>query len=178
MRIIGGIAKKRKLISPKESARPTSDRIKETLFDVLGNIEGKTFLDLFAGTGNVGIEAISRGAFLVYFVEKSHRICKLIKKNLKLTGFERKAKVLEKEVTKNLFKVFKGRGSIFDIVFADPPYEKGIVKKIFNNFDFGILTEDGIFVLQHSVREETDDRAKRVVRIGDTLLSFFERKNE
>ena len=175
MRVIGGTAKNKKLISGYDTVRPTSDRIKETLFNVLENIQGTYFLDLFSGTGNIGIEAISRGAASVCFVEKSFNLCKTIKENLRLTGFEQKGRVFKREVNKNLFSFFKNRCFVFDIIFADPPYEKGTVRKIFDIIDFDIVPKDGIFVLQHSVREKVNNRAKREIQIGDTLLSFYER---
>lgn len=175
MRVIGGKAKNKKLISGYDNVRPTSDRIKETLFNLLGNIKGTYFLDLFAGTGNIGIEAISRGTASVCFVEKSFNLCKTIKENLRLTCFEQKGRVFNKEVNKNLFSFFKNKCFIFDVIFADPPYEKGIVKKIFDIIDFDIVPKDGIFVLQHSVREKVNNKAIREVQIGDTLLSFYER---
>ena len=178
MRVIGGVAKRKKLVSCKGSVRPTTDRIKETLFNLLGDIEGKHFLDLFAGTGSIGIEAASRGASSVYFVEKSYSLCKIIKENLILTGFKQKGNVFQKELKKNLFKTFKDKGICFDIIFADPPYEKGIVKELFNIIDFDIIEEGGFFVLQHSIREKGVISPKREVKIGDTLLSFYERNNQ
>ena len=106
MRIIGGTAKKKKLLSRTDIVRPTSDIIKETLFNLVGDIEGAYFLDLFAGTGNVGIEALSRGAASVIFVEKSYELCRIINKNLKITEFVGRGKVVKKEVKRNLFKSF------------------------------------------------------------------------
>ena len=176
MRIIGGIAKKKKLISPISSVRPTSDRIKETLFNLLGDIKETIFLDLFAGTGNIGIEAISRGASSAYFVEKSSGLCNIIKKNLRATAFEQKGTVLNREVKKSLFHLFRKKDIFFNTIFADPPYEKGMVKKLFSFIELNLLTEDGYFVLQHSLREKPDLEPVRVIKIGDTLLSFFDNK--
>ncbi len=143
----------------------------------MGDINETNFLDLFAGTGNIGIEAISRGCSSVYFVESSSIHCNIIKENLILTGFEKKGKVIRKMVKKGLFKVFKENGFHFDIIFADPPYEVGIVQKILDTIDFDILADGGIYVLQHSIRENAGNKAKKEVRIGDTLLSFYGRKD-
>ncbi len=178
MRIIGGIAKKKKLISSASSVRPTSDRIKETLFNLLGDIKETNFLDLFAGTGNIGIEAISRGASFAYFVEKSSGLCNIIKENLRATAFEQKGTVLQKEVNKNLLHLFRKKDIFFNTIFADPPYEKGMVKKLFDLIELELLTEHGCFVLQHSLREKSELKPDRVIKIGDTLLSFFEREKQ
>ena len=180
MRIISGTLKKHKLISPKmkvsPTIRPTSDRIKETLFNLLGDITGVYFLDLFAGTGNIGIEALSRGARYVYFVEKSGYFCNIIKKNLSATNLTEQAKVINKKVSNGLFNRFKEENITFDIIFADPPYGKGILNELNNILDYDILKEKGIFVYQHSVREKIEGSANRSVKIGDSLLSLFYRK--
>lgn len=177
MRIIGGLAKKKKLISIEGAVRPTSDRIKETLFNLLGNMKDKTFLDLFAGTGNIGIEALSRGATSAFFVEKSDSLCNIIQKNLRITNFENSAIILRKDVFKNMFTFLKSKNLSFHIVFADPPYEMGMVKKIFEKFDVHILKKNGIFALQHSKRESPEPESTRSVKIGDTNISLFEKSN-
>jgi len=177
MRIIGGDAKRKRLISYNDIARPTASRIKETLFNLVGNVKGLYFLDLYAGTGNIGIEAISRGAEAVCFVEKAPELCKIIRKNLKTTGFEERGRIFRHQVTGSLFKLFKKKLFIFDIVFADPPYESGQISRLMNCIDFSIIDREGIFVVQHSVREKIKKRANRVVKIGDTLLSIFERQS-
>ncbi|TET17859.1 MAG: 16S rRNA (guanine(966)-N(2))-methyltransferase RsmD [Candidatus Cloacimonadota bacterium] len=176
MRVIGGSAKKQKLITGYETVRPTSDTIKETLFNLLGDLKQTYFLDLFAGTGNIGIEALSRGAASAIFVEKSVSLCKIIRQNLKLTHFDEKSSVLRREVTKSLFENFLDKCFIFDIVFADPPYEKGMIKKLFECFDNSIISNDGVLIVQHSIREKPLRKPSRELKIGDTNLSFFESK--
>lgn len=177
MRIIGGTAKKRKLLSRSDIVRPTSDRIKETLFNILGDIKEAYFLDLYAGTGNIGIEALSRGASHTFFVENSFDLCKIIKENLQITGFRQNGRVLKRKVTKNLFNTFLNKCLIFDVVFADPPYEEGIIKDLFRCIDFNIVAKDGLFVVQHSIRETPRFRARRTIKIGDTVLSFYDKIN-
>jgi 16S rRNA (guanine966-N2)-methyltransferase len=175
MRIIGGTAKKKKLLSRTDVVRPTSDIIKETLFNLLGDLEGSYFLDLYAGTGNVGIEALSRGAASVIFVEKSYELCRIIHKNLKITDFVQRGKVVKKEVKKSIFKSFLNKCLIFDVIFADPPYEKGIVKHLLKCFDFNLLAKDGLFVIQHSTREYPKIKSTKAVTVGDSVLSVFEK---
>lgn len=176
MRVIGGSAKKRKLVSGYDAVRPTSDTIKETLFNLLGDLRGAYFLDLFAGTGSVGIEALSRGAESCIFVERSNDLSKVIKENIRITGFQEKGHVLRKDVNKKLFQDFLDKCFIFDVVFADPPYEKGMIKQFFDTIDMSIIANGGILVVQHSVREKTKWKPYKETKIGDTVLSLFERK--
>jgi N6-adenine-specific methylase len=131
MRIIGGRAKGRRIFTPKgRRIRPTSDMVKESLFNILPSIKGKLFLDLFAGTGNVGLEALSRGAAMAVFVERNPHLAEVINKNLAICGFDENYEIISATVEKGIKLLSKGRKR-FDIIFADPPYEKGIVKKFF-----------------------------------------------
>jgi 16S rRNA (guanine966-N2)-methyltransferase len=176
MRVIGGSAKKRKLVSGYDAVRPTSDAIKETLFNLLGDLRGTYFLDLYAGTGSVGIEALSRGAESCIFVEKSRDLSKVIRENIKITGFQEKGHVVRKDVDKKLFRTFLDKCFVFDVVFADPPYEKGMIKHLFEIIDMSIIAVGGILVVQHSIRENTKWKPSRETKTGDTVLSLFERK--
>jgi 16S rRNA (guanine966-N2)-methyltransferase len=182
MRIIGGDAKGRRIYSPKNSkTRPTSDGIKESLFNILQEVSGKSFLDLFAGCGNVGLEALSRGAAKVVFVEKNPVMVNAIKRNLLELGINNKYQILETEAAKGIKKLQR-KGEQFDFLFADPPYEKGFVREIFQYLGEGeMISSDGVAIFQHSVREDipgtltgtfmlTDQR-----RYGDTRISFFKR---
>ena len=182
MRIIGGDAKGRRIYSPKKSKiRPTSDGIKESLFNILQAVSGKAFLDLFAGCGNVGLEALSRGAANVVFVEKNPVMVNAIKRNLLELGIKNKYQILETEAAKGIKKLQR-KGEQFDFLFADPPYEKGFIREIFQYLGEGeMISSDGVAIFQHSVREDipgtmtgtfmlTDQR-----RYGDTRISFFKR---
>lgn len=182
MRIIGGDAKGRRIYSPKKNnIRPTSDGIKESLFNILHEVSGKAFLDLFAGCGNVGLEALSRGAAKVVFVEKNPVMVNAIKRNLLELGIDNKYQILETEAAKGIKKL-RSKGEQFDFFFADPPYEKGFVREVFQYLGDGeMISSDGVVILQHSVREHipgtltgtfmlTDQR-----RYGDTHISFFKR---
>lgn len=182
MRIIGGDAKGRRIYSPKVSKiRPTSDGIKESLFNILQEISGKTFLDLFAGCGNVGLEALSRGAARVVFVEKNPVMANAIRRNLKELGISNNYEILEKEVAKAIKKM-RNKGERFDFIFADPPYEKGFIREIVQCLGEGeMISPSGVVIVQHSIREDMQETLTGTLmltdqrRYGDTLISFFKK---
>src|SRR2546426_798196 len=122
MRIIGGTSRGRRLSGPRGAAiRPTADQVKGALFNILADrIVGARFLDLFAGTGNIGLEALSRGATQATFVESNPIACRLLEANVRRCGFERAAEVRPVPVSRFLKHT---RGPAYDIVFLDPPYE-------------------------------------------------------
>ncbi len=120
MRIIGGKYRGRKLARPGDDIRPTTDRLRESLFNVLGpRVEGSVWLDLFAGSGAMGIEALSRGASLVVFNDRGFEAVRLIEKNLRLCGIERGFEIHQKDALTLLNQL---RGRSFDFVILDPPY--------------------------------------------------------
>lgn len=125
MRVITGIARGKRLVTPDSyDVRPTSDKVKEALFSALQfDIEGRRVLDLFAGSGQLGIEALSRGAKCCVFVDNSRASINLVKKNLEITGLENSAKVIQSD-----FSSFAAMSrDVFDIVFLDPPYAAGML---------------------------------------------------
>ncbi|WP_457569222.1 16S rRNA (guanine(966)-N(2))-methyltransferase RsmD [Desulfurobacterium sp.] len=184
MRIIGGKYKGRRLYSlPKRKdtklLRPTTDRVKESVFSILDEyLEGTKFLDLFAGTGNVGIEALSRGAKEVVFVESDRRFCDLIKKNLKSLGVSPdRYRIICDDYVKALKKLGNS-GAKFDFIYADPPYEKGYYTKIVNlvkNLD--LLDENGLLMLEEPKKNPflPEDNRWIVERrhYGTTTLTFL-----
>jgi 16S rRNA (guanine(966)-N(2))-methyltransferase RsmD len=180
MRIITGISKGRKLATLKNNIiRPTSDRVKESIFNILGEeVEGKTVLDLFAGTGNLGIEALSRGAKSVLFVEKGRQALRLIKKNLSQCGMEGQSEILPKDAYRAI-GILQQRGKSFDLILIDPPYEQGLIQKTLKKLNpEGIYHKDSILVLEHDRREPLPDvtgrwNLIRQRRIGDTVISFL-----
>jgi 16S rRNA (guanine966-N2)-methyltransferase len=184
MRIIGGEARGRRLYLPGTVAvRPTADRMKEAFFSIIGPVEGKTFLDLFAGSGNMGLEALSRGALKAVFVENNRALVDAIGKNIEACGFAGKSEILTSDFIRAIQKLVK-RSEPFDVLFADPPYERGIVSLTLEHLQSGSLMEkNGLLAVQHSVREAaavgesgqlvlTDRR-----QYGDTILSFFNNKD-
>ncbi len=180
MRIISGTSKGRKLVTPKKySLRPTSDRVKESLFNILASeIEGKVVLDLFAGTGNLGIEALSRGAKRVIFVEKGRQALRLIQTNLNQFGLEDRSEILPKDVNRAI-GILKQRGECFDLILMDPPYEKGLIQRTLMKLNsHQIYHRDSILVIEHDRREPLPHildgwNLIRQQKIGDTLLSFL-----
>jgi len=180
MRIISGTSKGRKLITPKRySLRPTSDRVKESLFNILGSeVEGKVVLDLFAGTGNLGIEALSRGAERVIFVEKGRQALQIIQTNLNQFGLADRSEILPKDVNRAI-GILKQRGECFDLILMDPPYEKGLIQRTLMKLNtHPIYHGDSILVIEHNRREPLPHildewNLIRQQKIGDTLLSFL-----
>ncbi len=146
MRVISGSARGRKLIQPENNAvRPTTDMVKESLFNIIQfKIEGRNVLDLFSGTGQLGIEALSRGASSAVFVDESERALKLVRANLKHTELAERAEVYREDAL-----TFLKRGRKYDIIFLDPPYESPLVEKALRAInEFDILNEDGIIICE------------------------------
>lgn len=182
MRIISGIYRGRIIKSPADSkTRPTSDRLRETLFNILApRIDEETrFLDLCAGTGAIGIEALSRGVLFTTFVDKSKRSCALIEENLDLL----KVPEDETEVICLSAENFTSRAHSngWDIVYFDPPYDS---EYLFVLRDFGendnLLSENGVFIAEHHSKTELPDevfslRRWRILKQGETCLSFYEK---
>ena len=180
MRIISGMSKGRKLVTPKSlSLRPTSDRVKESIFNILSEeIEGGVVLDLFAGTGNLGIEALSRGAKNVIFVEKGRHALGLIQRNLAQLGLGERSEVLPIDAIRAI-GILKQRGKTFDVIFMDPPYEKGLVEKTLVKLrSHQIYDKDSILVVEHHRRELLPPiiHGWNLIRrreMGETVVSFL-----
>ena len=180
MRVIGGTAKGRRVKSFKgQTLRPTADRVKEALFNILPHdLSGWKALDLFAGTGNLTFEALSRGAAEAWLVDVSREASKMIHKNIEALGFSGSAKVLGIPVLRAIH-VLAGRGDQFDLIFADPPYDKGWVERVLRSLaQEELLEKDGILVVEHSTREEVKKSYGSLVlydqrRYGGTYISFF-----
>jgi 16S rRNA (guanine(966)-N(2))-methyltransferase RsmD len=183
MRIIAGEFRGRVLKSPADHrTRPTSDRLRETLFNILAPRIGDDtrLLDLCAGTGAIGIEALSRGAEFVTFVDKSRRACALIEENLDLLGIDES----KTEVVALPAENFSGRKHAvgWDIAFYDPPYDNdySLVLFDFGAEDSALLRDDGVFIAEHHSKNILPDasgniRRWRLLTQGDTCLSFYER---
>ncbi len=149
MRIIAGTARSLPLRSIEgRDTRPTTDRIKETLFNILQTgIEGCSFLDLFAGSGQIGLEALSRGANHAVFVENSKKACACIEENIRFTRFDARAKLLSMEASGAL-RTLEGNDS-FDYIFMDPPYQSGMEQEVLIYLaGSGLLKEDGVIIIE------------------------------
>ena len=181
MRIIGGHDRGRRLRAPRGlGTRPTADRVRVTLFDVLGPaIAGARVLDLFAGTGAVGIEALSRGAVRVVFVEKDQAALRALRANLAALGTSRAAaRVMGGDVLHVLAEV-AGQEGPFDLVFVDPPYATTLAGRTLEALAAARVCRDGTeVVVQHSTRTVLRPvpglaAHRRPRRFGDTALTFL-----
>lgn len=134
--------------------RPTSDRVREAVFDLLGQeLSGIRVLDLFAGTGSLGIEALSRGAVEALFIDHSLKAIELIRRNLKLTGLEGSGFVLRKNLARGVFLRHPALVKPFDLVFLDPPYGKGFIVPLLEALDQGGMLRPGSHVVAQSERK-------------------------
>ncbi|HAQ41015.1 MAG TPA: 16S rRNA (guanine(966)-N(2))-methyltransferase RsmD [Clostridiales bacterium] len=171
MRIISGTNKGMKLYAPEGmKVRPTSDKIKEAIFNILGYIdEESTVLDLFAGSGSVGIEFLARGAKLCYFVDASHKSLSYVKKNLELCKFTGRSKIIAGDYEKTIAKLSK-ENIKFNYIFADPPYALNcglnIAGKVFEN---NLLEHGGTFII------ETDISEKFIDNIDTGMIEYKEK---
>lgn len=158
MRVIAGTARRLPLVSPSgKDTRPTTDRIKETLFNMIqDDVPGCRFLDLFSGSGGIGIEALSRGAEQAVFVEFGKAALDCIKKNLEKTRLKEKAVVLPVEVTYSISKLEK-MGQVFDIIYADPPYKKDFEPKILRLLSESSIVKPSTLVIIESSLETVPD---------------------
>ena len=180
MRVISGKAKGRRLVAPKGGAiRPTADRIKESLFNILPrDFSGMKILELFAGTGNISIEALSRGAESALLVDASERSARIIRENLRRLELTDRAQMWVMPVRRALNAVGR-QGQKFDVIFLDPPYDQKLVGRsleLITSVDPVYPT--GVVVAEHSVRETLKSSYRFLSlndqrRYGDTLLSFF-----
>lgn len=162
MRVITGTARGRKLLTPQGfDVRPTTDNVKESMFNILMNdIEGRRVLDLFAGTGQLGIEALSRGAASAVFVDKDSESLKIIKSNLALCRFE--AEVVRRDALDYLDSCGK-----FDVIFLDPPYDSGLYEPVLSKVNsFDLLNDGGIIIAE----------SRRETALPDMKEPYFKRK--
>lgn len=180
MRIIAGTAKGIRLKTPKGlNTRPTADRVKESLFGILGaKVMDAKVLDLFAGTGNLGLEALSRGACEAVFVDKSSQCIKLIQENCNLVKLAKGASFCREDVFHALRRL-ANEGRTFDLIFCDPPYNMGMPEKVLQQLELGnLLNDGGVLVLEHSKHEKISLYGKRIVGFrsesyGETVVSLF-----
>jgi 16S rRNA (guanine966-N2)-methyltransferase len=164
----------------KKTVRPTPALVRKAIFDILQKVEGKTFVDLYAGKGFVGLEALKRGAKEVIFVERDPVLCIFIKKSLHKNKIFERARIYNLDTVKFLHET-----SIqYDVIFADPPYESGELDRIFKILDKkNILKEDGVIIFQHHKKESLKENLKdlkihKCYRYGDALLTVYRRRKE
>lgn len=181
MRVIAGKFRSRRLKGPKSlRLRPTSDRLRETLFNILGpSAKGSLFVDLFAGTGAIGIEAISRGARETVFAESHAAAARLIRENLASLGVREGADVMECDALRAL-EILSSRHMLPDFIFLDPPYAKSDEHlRILNFLDSSpLISSHGVVIVEHHRNAFLPERLEHLERIrlleqGDTSLSFY-----
>ena len=152
MRVVAGECRGRKLsVLPGRDTRPTTDRVREALFSSLGDkVVGARVLDLFAGTGALGIEALSRGAVFSIFVEKSKGAFDIVSKNVSSCGFSSKSRIVLGEALRVLSKL-QVKGEQFDLIFLDPPYQSNLLTKVLNRLAVSALLEErGTVIAEHA----------------------------
>jgi 16S rRNA (guanine966-N2)-methyltransferase len=185
MRVITGSAKGHKLKAPKGlSTRPMLDRVKEALFSVLegyGPIRGRV-LDLYAGTGSLGIECLSRGAAWADFVEQNAHVCRIIRENLEHTKLTDRARVTQIPVARYLATARPAEK--YAIIVMDPPYADPAIEDTIRAVSAsGLLEDDGLLIVGHSPRVALADEYKllrrlKFRRLGDSCFSIYERADE
>jgi 16S rRNA (guanine(966)-N(2))-methyltransferase RsmD len=182
MRIISGFLRGRRLRAPDGLAtRPTSDRVREGLFNILApRIEGSRFLDVCAGSGAVGLEAISRGADSVVFVEQSRRALAQLEENIEMLGVDASTRIVPKEAVAAL-KTLAAKEEAFDIVYVDPPYDAELYRPILRFLGRSdLVAPDGVVIVERRTRavlplELGPLRHYRDARYGESSLAFYER---
>jgi len=180
IRIIGGELKGRKLVTVSGvRTRPTADRVREAIFDILDyRVRGASVLDLFAGTGAMGIEALSRGAESAVFADDNPAALGTLKKNLKNCSLENRARTIKWNILKNL-NILHSHKPAFNLAFMDPPYNKNMVQPILSNLALSrCLTNGAMVVIEHAMREQIPDNSPGFNisdqrRYGKTLVSFL-----
>ena len=187
MRVVAGKFKGRRLKTIKGSeVRPTADRVKESLFRIFGGqVVDADFLDLCAGTGSIGLEALSQGAKSTTFVDSNYHAIRTIESNLEMCGFDRKhpqVKLIHTDARKALTR-FGKRKAKFDLIYFDPPYASKIYESCLKQIAEGdLLSAAGVLVIEHRRAQETNwteslilDKLvlSRQERYGDTMLSFY-----
>ena len=177
MRIIAGDLKGIRITAPKgRPLRPTSDRVKEALFSIISaEVQGIHFLDLYAGTGSIGIEALSRGAHHAWFVEENSKHLGFLKKNVEKCHLMGKSTIIHSLVGSFITETFKP----FDIIFMDPPYFNASLENILGYPKLhSLLRKDGFIIMEHFHKVSLMDgygnlKKYKEYRYGDTLLTFF-----
>jgi 16S rRNA (guanine(966)-N(2))-methyltransferase RsmD len=182
LRIIAGSLKGRRLLTPKwEGLRPTSDKLRETLFNILAlRVADARVLDAYAGTGAIGIEALSRGAAHVTFVDDDPRAVKLINENLARCGQANRYVIIRRQFGAKMPP--SGASHSFDVAVLDPPYDEPDLAAAVMAAE-PLVATGGLVVLEHARRREAPEAAGRLSRVrivhsGDSALAFYERTND
>lgn len=179
MRVISGTLKGRVLKGPKtHDTRPVLDQVKESLFNILPNPEGLRVLDIFAGTGAIGIEALSRGAQNAVFIEKDSRALRVLLENLTACNLLERVHVLHRSSDLAL-KILKKKKAEYDWIFCDPPYDRDLVNQTISDPNLlALTTPETLLIVEHSPRERPESKFWQSVDMreyGQTRMSFLRR---
>lgn len=183
MRVISGTCKGRKLVAPKsKDVRPVLDQVKEAIFNILFDVDGCSVLDLFAGSGSVGIEALSRGADRATFVERDAAACRVIRSNLAACDMEPSSTLMKMSASAAIDRLSKG-GETFDLIFVDPPYLKNYVNDTLERIGRSGIAADGCtLVIEHHPKEPIEDIPGLTLtdtrKYGQTLISFMAKSGQ
>lgn len=179
MRILAGALKGRRLRTPSGAVtRPTADQVRIALMDTLApRLAGARLLDAFAGAGGVGLEALSRGAAHVTFVERDRRAVAALRGNIAALAVQDRARVLAEDAARALDRLAR-EGAVFDLAFLDPPYESDLAERLLDRLAAGLVTPGGWIVVQHLTKRPPEAVAGRWApfrrrRFGETTLTFF-----
>ena len=180
VRIISGSRKGHRLVEWEESGiRPMRDFVRSALFNILADlVVNARFLDLFCGTGSVGLEAISRGAWEATFVDRSPKACRIVRRNLDLLGFLDQGSVLERDYAVGIDHLQR-RGKRYDLIFVGPPYDKGLADSALKLMaEHSILAKDGLIITEVRNKTHLEDRYGPLERFdkrtyGDNVLDFY-----
>jgi 16S rRNA (guanine966-N2)-methyltransferase len=171
IRVCAGFYRSRRIECPARGVRPTTDRVKQAIFSTLPTpLEGARVLDLFAGSGSLGIEALSRGADFVTFVDGSKDCTRVIESNLRLLKALDRAKIVRSEVGAFLEKC----PGEFDVIFMDPPYNKGLASEIAPHV-YRFVNTGGVLVIEHSPAEPIPVQPWKARTYGDTMITYITR---
>jgi 16S rRNA (guanine(966)-N(2))-methyltransferase RsmD len=181
MRVISGVAKGRSLKAPFATSvlRPTSDKVREAIFDIIGpEIEDSGFLDLFCGTGAMGIEALSRGARNVVFVDNKSSSVDLVKDNLSKCGFKKNFEIIQCDVLQAI-QSLSNRQRRFRYIFIDPPYSSDLILKTLEAISISnLLLPKASVLVEHSVKRPVPEKTNDLIihkeyKFGDTVINLY-----
>ena len=181
MRVISGTARGRRLKEPANyDIRPTTDKVKESIFNIIQfEIEGRRILDLFAGTGQLGIEALSRGAASCVFVDESNAAIKIVGENVKSCGFEKQAEILRSDAQSAVARLGK-----FDVILLDPPYDTDLLNTVLSKIiEFDILKVNGIILCESRAEAVLPEvtapyKVRKEYKYGKIKLTLFTREDD
>ena len=179
MRVITGSSRGRKLVTPPgDDVRPTTDSVKESVFSIIQfSVEGRSFLDAFAGSGQMGVEALSRGASFAVFVDNGKKSLDAVRKNLEITGLSKNARVINADTLSYLSSCRER----FDIAYLDPPYKKGLIQEALELLP-AVMNKSGIIICEHPSDEQPPETAggfviKKKYKYGKIMISIYSDKD-